>query len=301
MDKNKKLLAIGIGIPLVAVAWVLFRPELLFVNQKVNETLPVGIGSASSAMSMILASGTFSSQAHETKGTAEVAETNGKNFLQLRDFTTSNGPDVHIYLVKGDSADAGKVLGSGFIDLGPIKGNIGNQAYEIPTGTNLDEYGAVSVWCKRFNVGFGGAILAKASKDTKTAFQPTAGWRLAGFDPTIEVTFGNVMGDKRFSGRVALVEKDGKRYASVNFKNAPSGFSLRLVKKETLKTGDFPKDVKFVDLGKLTTKPALVPISKDLDIWLYRTIAVMDGKSGRIVSYVNLRSAQEGKSGVTFI
>ena len=72
-----------------------FRPERLFINQKVNEQFPTA-----SAASNKLASGQFHSGAHETKGTATVFQlADGKKTLRLTDFATSNGPDVHVYLV----------------------------------------------------------------------------------------------------------------------------------------------------------------------------------------------------------
>lgn len=245
-------------------------------------------------MSAVLASGTFVSQAHETKGTAELVEVDGKKYLQLRDFHTSNGPDVRVYLVKGSSANPSSVKAPGSIDLGSIKGNIGDQAYELPAGIDLDEYGAVSIWCERFAVGFGGAMLSKAEP---VSVQTNGGsFQLAGFGQSVEVTFGTAMGDKRFTGRASVIEEKGKRYVDLDFKKVPEGaFTARFVMKENLALGAFPKDAKFVDLGKLAAKRTKVGVSKDLDIWLYRTIAIIDSKTGKVVSWVPLRSAQEGK------
>lgn len=45
-------------------------------------------------------------------------------------------------------------------DLGPIEGNLGNRAYEIPAGVDLSGYRSVSLWCVRFSVSFGAAPLA---------------------------------------------------------------------------------------------------------------------------------------------
>jgi hypothetical protein len=75
-----------------AGAWYAFRPERLFINQKVNEQFPTA-----SAASNKLASGQFHSGAHETKGVATVFQlADGKKTLRLTDFATSNGPDVHV-------------------------------------------------------------------------------------------------------------------------------------------------------------------------------------------------------------
>jgi hypothetical protein len=80
--------------------------------------------------------------------------------LRFTNFSTSNGPDVHIYMVAADDAnDAATVLQAGFIDLGPIKGNVGDQNYALGSAVDLSKYRAVSVWCKRFSVNFGTAPL----------------------------------------------------------------------------------------------------------------------------------------------
>jgi electron transfer DM13 len=48
---------------------------------------------------------------------------------------------------------------AGFIDLGVIKGNIGDQNYRLASDLDLAKYRAVSIWCKRFSVNFGAAAL----------------------------------------------------------------------------------------------------------------------------------------------
>jgi hypothetical protein len=141
-------------------AWYAFRPERLFINQTVNEQFPTA-----SAASNKLASGQFRSGAHETKGTATVFQlADGKKTLRLTDFATSNGPDVHVYLVAArDARDNDAVTKAGFIDIGSLKGNIGDQNYDLPADTDLGKYRAVTIWCKRFNVNFGTAPLMNDS------------------------------------------------------------------------------------------------------------------------------------------
>ena len=58
-----------------------------------------------------------------------------------------------------DAKDSPSVQRAGFIDLGPIKGNIGDQNYALGPDVDLSKYHAVSVWCKRFSVNFGTAPL----------------------------------------------------------------------------------------------------------------------------------------------
>src|SRR5207244_13360317 len=115
----------------------------------------------------VLAQGDFRGLAHETKGVAAVYQlADGKRLLRLTNFETSNGPDVHVYLVAAEVAkDNATVKQAGFIDLGSLKGNKGDQKYEVPPDTDLNEYKSVSIWCARFGVNFGAASLAMASNN----------------------------------------------------------------------------------------------------------------------------------------
>lgn len=111
-----------------------------------------------------LASGRFHSNAHETRGLATIVRLeDGRRFLRLTEFATSNGPDVRVYLVAAaDAQEEAAVKAAGFVDLGELKGNIGDQNYEIPADLDLTRYRAVSIWCRRFSVNFGAAPLAAA-------------------------------------------------------------------------------------------------------------------------------------------
>jgi hypothetical protein len=80
--------------------------------------------------------------------------------VRLTAFETSNGPDVRVYLVAAhDASDNETVTRAGFIDLGAMKGNRGDQNYEVPANIDLSQYQAVTVWCRRFSVNFATAPL----------------------------------------------------------------------------------------------------------------------------------------------
>lgn len=157
--------SIIIGVVMLGVLWYAFRPELLFVNKTVREEFPGGSPMASIEKGPIsVTKGNFKGLAHETKGLASIYQlADGKRTLRLTEFATSNGPDVHVYLVaaeveKGNDA----VKEAGFIDLGSIKGNIGDQNYDIPADVDLSKYRAVTIWCRRFGVNFATAPLESA-------------------------------------------------------------------------------------------------------------------------------------------
>jgi Electron transfer DM13 len=157
---TRKPLFILLGVILLAGLWFAFRPERLFLDRTVSEAFPAA-ESTSPAEPTMVASGMFHSNAHETKGTASVYRlADGSLTLRLTGFETSNGPDVRVYLVAaGDVTDNETVTKNGFVEVGALKGNVGDQNYVIPAGTDLAQYRAVTIWCRRFGVNFGTAPL----------------------------------------------------------------------------------------------------------------------------------------------
>ena len=91
---------------------------------------------------------------HKAEGIAKVINlADGRTFLRLENLKTTNGPDLYVYLSVGkDALD--------IVNLGRLKGNIGNQNYEIPAGTDLSKYNTVLIWCKAFSTLFGSAKLS---------------------------------------------------------------------------------------------------------------------------------------------
>lgn len=108
-------------------------------------------------ISVVLA-GTFIGRSHPTSGIAEVL-TDGteQRFLRFENFETDNGPDLNVYLTTGGPEDD---VGDDYIDLGDLKGNIGNQNYELDPDVDLSRHKTVVIWCVRFGVSFGAAELA---------------------------------------------------------------------------------------------------------------------------------------------
>jgi hypothetical protein len=47
----------------------------------------------------------------------------------------------------------------GFLSLGPLKGNRGNQTYELPAEFDPNKHRSISIWCQRFSVNFATAPL----------------------------------------------------------------------------------------------------------------------------------------------
>lgn len=119
-----------------------------------TETAPEGGEQAEDAAAgpRTLASGRFVDLDHPGAGEAEIVETEGERVLQLRDFETDPGPDLRVYLATDSDAED-------FADLGELKGNQGDQRYDVPADADLDRLDTVVVWCRAFTVAFTAAAL----------------------------------------------------------------------------------------------------------------------------------------------
>jgi hypothetical protein len=160
LSQNKLILSV-IGIPILAGVWWAFRPEKLFINQKVNEAAPAALSSEPEP----LYTGKLEGKVHQTSGRATIYKSaDGKRYLRLSDFATSNGPDVLVLLVWADDKALEQEIVKGELDgveLGSLKGNQGNQNYDLPAMADLNKYQAVAIYCKRFHAIFGVAPLER--------------------------------------------------------------------------------------------------------------------------------------------
>jgi len=115
----------------------------------VNETVAAGPASLE---------GTFTGLAHPTEGTARIVEpAGGGRVLTLTDFRTDPGPDLYVYVAPGQTSGEGV---GGSTQLGRLKGNVGDQQYELPPELDLSDGATVVIWCRAFTVSFGAAQLA---------------------------------------------------------------------------------------------------------------------------------------------
>ncbi|HSP05011.1 MAG TPA: DM13 domain-containing protein [Acidimicrobiales bacterium] len=178
-------------VPFVAVSWWLLAP--FFVDDVVDEEFATSIaaeleggdgpgtdstGTTSSTAPaapdgptpmqetatepsgpVLLAAGSFVGLAgHSGTGDAGIFENpDGSLALRFEAFDIENGPDLEVYLVPGADQTS---LAAGSVHLGALKGNVGDQTYELPPGTELPpgSYTAL-VWCEAFAVEFVGATL----------------------------------------------------------------------------------------------------------------------------------------------
>lgn len=194
--QHRATVAVGAIVGVVLAAWLafgVFGIHTLFFDEEVDEAGPVfdsgasvvdttggatttsdaAGGPPSSASSSPtttttpptpvveeVATGTFVDRSHPARGRAVVLSDGLQTFLRFEDFETDNGPDLFVYLSRGTTADGPEgAFDDDFVDLGTLKGNIGDQNYEVPADVDVSEYSTVVVWCRRFAVAFGAADL----------------------------------------------------------------------------------------------------------------------------------------------
>jgi len=155
---GRKWILLAVGFPILVSAWWAFRPEKLWINQKVSEPSPF----ASSIDPRPVYTGRLEGKAHQTSGRATIYRTpDGKQYLRLTDFSTSNGPDVHVVLAPSDDKNLSQEIVTELdsVELGSLKGNQGDQNYDLPASLDLQKYNAAVIYCERFHAVFGFARL----------------------------------------------------------------------------------------------------------------------------------------------
>ena len=100
---------------------------------------------------------------HKGEGSATLYTLpDGSNVLRLEDFRVTNGPDLRVILASHpDPMSRGNVHSGEYVELGKLKGNIGNQNYTLPDGLSPDDYNSVIIYCKPFQVLFSVAPLSE--------------------------------------------------------------------------------------------------------------------------------------------
>ncbi len=103
----------------------------------------------------------FFKKRYRIKGTWSLEQRDGKTFVKFSDdFKTKNGPDLKVFLSPKSADDVtGKTAVDGSINLGVLKSNKGTQEYEIPAGTDLNQFGTVLIHCEAYSVLWGGGVL----------------------------------------------------------------------------------------------------------------------------------------------
>lgn len=165
-------------VAVTAVVLVWFQPQKLLIDETVDDAVPVAVGTmpdddddgpapADEPATTVtpgpveIAGGDFVSLDHGTTGRLRVLDLgNGSRVVRLEDLKTDNGPDLFLYVTTNPVDGAEGAFDDEFVNLGRLKGNQGDQNYELPAGIDLARYASVVIWCDRFDSAFGAAPLA---------------------------------------------------------------------------------------------------------------------------------------------
>ncbi len=175
----------------LAIAVWLVRP--LFVDKVVDEAFPIATDAASepetavaiepaprdtsasseetdapapteAAGPVVVLTGSFegADDAHPGSGNATIYRlSSGRDVLRFETFDVTNGPDLHVLLVPiANPQSSGDVHTEGYVDLGKLKGNQGDQNYDLPSSVDLSSgEWSVVIYCDPFSVIFATASL----------------------------------------------------------------------------------------------------------------------------------------------
>jgi len=97
--------------------------------------------------------GTFINGPYGTvSGKASIYLQSGQYLLALENFSSSNGPDLHVYISK-------ELQPVNYIDLGRLQSVNGNHIYQLTGIVDFSAYKFALIHCQRYNHLFGSAAL----------------------------------------------------------------------------------------------------------------------------------------------
>ncbi len=126
---------------------------LLFFASSCSKTSTATLNEKVDTATVLKLSGDFSGLGSEkVSGQAKVYMKKAKYFLALENFSTTNGPDLKVYLSQSNKPDV-------FISLGDLKSTNGNQVYDITGTLEITQFKYALIHCEKFNHLYGTAEL----------------------------------------------------------------------------------------------------------------------------------------------
>ena len=193
----KSIVITLIAIALIGAAWFFVSP--LFIDEVVDEPFPGGLPTQQQIAEMApdarnelmeqmmdkaaaapavevdepmdmqtpetplkVATGRFTDAdaIHKGSGVASLYRLpDGSHVVRLEDFQVTNGPALVVLLASVPDPQSADEVKRGYIKIDDLKGNKGNQNYEIPADINVGRYRSVVIWCELFDVLFSAAPL----------------------------------------------------------------------------------------------------------------------------------------------
>jgi hypothetical protein len=160
----------GTGMSMAESMAATSAPTALDANMAQSDT---GMSAATAGASMpaadgpvLLSNGQFGpiDVIHKGQGQASIYKLpDGKRVLRFEQFQVTNGPDLYVYLSGHPTPrEDAQVRQDGF-EVAVLKGNIGDQNYELPDDLDLSKIKSVVIYCRRFSEVFSTAELKMGS------------------------------------------------------------------------------------------------------------------------------------------
>ncbi|MDE2765092.1 MAG: DM13 domain-containing protein [Chloroflexota bacterium] len=132
------------------------------VEERASEAMP---GEQGAAVAVLHGEFRDADSFHKGSGTATVYRLpDGAHVLRFEEFSVTNGPDLRVLLsAHPDPETSAQVKDGGYVELARLKGNLGNQNYELPAGVDAAAYRSVVIYCRPFSVVFSVAPLSEPS------------------------------------------------------------------------------------------------------------------------------------------
>ena len=120
-----------------------------------SETVTETVTETVQAVTAELASGEFSGRSdHITTGTATLVKTaTGYQVVLSADFELDGAPDPVVAVGNNETYDVANKLGT-------LKNRTGAQRYDLPANVSPATFSQVYIWCEKFSVPLGVAVLA---------------------------------------------------------------------------------------------------------------------------------------------
>ena len=187
MTNSARRLLVAGGLVVAAIGFLLFRPDTLFTEVPVDQSLEEAFTTTIAALTtttaapttatsgrtsgtaapptsfpesepVVVAEGAFTGINHDARGSVNVYEQDGRFVLRFEDDTDiQNGPDLYVWVLASESYDGG--VPGDYLDLGFLTGTLGSQNYQLPDDFDPSIHRTVLIWCLRFAVPFAAAPL----------------------------------------------------------------------------------------------------------------------------------------------
>lgn len=128
--------------------------EMVLVAIEGDEPAPPDVSGIEVDEARVLVSGEFQEldALHWGAGRATIYELpDSRRILRFEDFVSARGANVRVYLARDPQPLSALQLEGSSLDLGRLKGNVGDQSYFLPDDHDLSVYQSAVVFCQQLN------------------------------------------------------------------------------------------------------------------------------------------------------